>query len=347
MRIRVTPSTVIMVVVIAVFAYPLLGGGAAAVLGAIACGLGVILGVLVHELAHAGVARAAGLKVIGIELNLFGGHTRFAGDATTVLWRIAISVAGPFSNLLLGTVLTAAGALALLPPRPALVIAYVGWMNLALGVFNLLPALPLDGGRVVQVLLARLTGSQTVSYRVTGWIGIVLGAAVLVVPALLAVTTGLGGVRLVSLWQIIVGLVLIGGSVQALQAAREYGRVDALDLTVLSRRAHAVTPAVPVGDVLAWVHGGTPVLVLDGRGAALVDPDAAASVPPQSRGTTPVAAVSRAVGRPLLMPWPIGNEQLVQAVVTHRPDLIVLDGGTAERRVLDPHDLGRALGTAR
>lgn len=140
---------------------------------------------LAHELAHALVAIRSGVGVHGITLWLFGGVSKLDADATTPADELRIALAGPAVSL--GTaVLAGAGALAAdVLDAPNLLVAALTWLatiNAVLGVFNLMPAAPLDGGRILRALLWRRSGdhlSATVSAsnagRVFGMVLIGLG----------------------------------------------------------------------------------------------------------------------------------------------------------------------------
>ncbi|HEX6123722.1 MAG TPA: site-2 protease family protein [Ktedonobacterales bacterium] len=122
--------------------------------------------VLAHELAHALVARAHQLPIEEITLFLFGGVADLKEEPKRAGSEFQIAVVGPLTSLAIGA-LSLAGWLALagsVPLLPALLV-YLGVSNLALGVFNLLPGFPLDGGRVLRSILWKLTGSLPTATR--------------------------------------------------------------------------------------------------------------------------------------------------------------------------------------
>ena len=113
---------------------------------------------LVHELSHALVARHRGLAVDRVTLWLLGGSTELTDDPPTPRTAFAVAIAGPVASLLAG-----AGFLGGSLPLSGVVgvtLAWLGWTNVILAVFNLLPGAPLDGGRVLQALVWRLTGDK-------------------------------------------------------------------------------------------------------------------------------------------------------------------------------------------
>jgi Zn-dependent protease len=130
-----------------------------------ACGATVLLAsLLAHELAHAIVARRADVKVLGVTLWIFGGVTRLGGQAKTPQTAFRIAVAGPATSLLLAAIFGGAGAgLRTLGVGP-IIIGVAWWLagiNALLGVFNLLPGAPLDGGQVLRAWLWRRHGDPT------------------------------------------------------------------------------------------------------------------------------------------------------------------------------------------
>lgn len=106
--------------------------------------------VLLHELGHALVARQLGVHVSGIELSFFGGAAKMVQMPRSANHEIAIAAAGPAVSLMLAGTGLGLG-LALHSPF----VATIGWINLVLAGFNLLPALPMDGGRILRALLTR------------------------------------------------------------------------------------------------------------------------------------------------------------------------------------------------
>ena len=122
-----------------------------------ACGATVLLAsLLAHELAHAIVARRAGVKVLGVTLWLFGGVTRLGTEAKTPQTAFRIAVSGPITSLLLAAGFAGIAAATTALGIDHIVIAVAWWLagvNLLLGLFNLLPGAPLDGGQVLRAWL--------------------------------------------------------------------------------------------------------------------------------------------------------------------------------------------------
>jgi Zn-dependent protease len=121
---------------------------------ATAAALLLFVSVLLHELSHALVSKTRGIPVEGITLFIFGGVTQISEDARTPGTEFAVAVVGPLTSLVLGAVLLVLGHVIDWPNEQVeAVLTYLGGINLLLGLFNLLPGFPLDGGRVLRALV--------------------------------------------------------------------------------------------------------------------------------------------------------------------------------------------------
>ncbi len=130
--------------------------------------------VLLHEFAHAIVARRLGLKVSGITLFIFGGATSIESDSRSARDEALISVAGPAASLALGGALFGIGAIVPQPEVQALA-GWLGFINVVLGAFNLVPGYPMDGGRLLRAILWRLRGDPLLATRHAAIVGRVIG----------------------------------------------------------------------------------------------------------------------------------------------------------------------------
>jgi Zn-dependent protease/predicted transcriptional regulator len=132
---------------------------------------------LLHELSHSLVAQARGLKVTEITLFALGGVSQIEGDAPDAKTEFWIAIAGPIASLIIGFGCLALG-LALGWRRPAeprtgatAVLVWLGYINVALAVFNMIPGFPLDGGRVLRSIVWAITKSADRSTRIAARIG--------------------------------------------------------------------------------------------------------------------------------------------------------------------------------
>jgi Zn-dependent protease len=133
--------------------------------------------VLVHELAHAVVARAVGVPTDEIRLFVFGGVARIAGEPADPGAEVLVAMAGPLVSVVLAGLFDLASWPVAGPGGDLLAMLFLG--NLVVAGFNLLPGFPLDGGRVARALVWRATGRRLLATRVTALLGRAL-AAVLV-----------------------------------------------------------------------------------------------------------------------------------------------------------------------
>ena len=165
--------------------------------------LGCFASLVAHEIAHSVVARRHGVSTSGITLFVFGGVAQLEEEPTAPRDEYAMAIAGPLASIAIGCV---AFAVALLPLPGALVtvLTSLGVTNIALAAFNLLPAFPLDGGRVVRALLWRRHGSLLRATRVAARVGHGFALLVMALGALrLLFGDPLGGV-----WLVILGFFL-------------------------------------------------------------------------------------------------------------------------------------------
>jgi Zn-dependent protease/CBS domain-containing protein len=141
---------------------------------------------LLHELGHSWQARREGVEIDGITLWLFGGVSQFKTRFPSAGAEFRIAIAGPLVSLILGVVFVLI-AVAGLPSAVDGVAAWLGYINLALLVFNLIPALPLDGGRVLRAALWKIRGDLGWATRIGtdigrgfGYLFIALGIAMFI-----------------------------------------------------------------------------------------------------------------------------------------------------------------------
>lgn len=174
-------------------------GGLATGLVAALVAVGFAGTVVLHELGHALVARRLGLQVDGIVLWALGGFTMLGGEATSPGRELALSAVGPAVSLAAGGALVGLAEALRGVGTPSLVVvgaAWLGGLNLLLGGLNLLPAAPLDGGKVLHALVWKTRGDPLAATRASTRAGQVLGYALLGVGALVLLEGVLAGVWL-------------------------------------------------------------------------------------------------------------------------------------------------------
>lgn len=328
--IKVSPGTLVTVLLLAVLMYPALSRGGAdtgpVVILAVGIGLFMIVSVLAHEAAHAVTARAFGATVDHIALTLWGGHTQYRARQMSALGSVLVSLSGPAANGVLAALMAAATQVAGAGTSLAVFFSVSAWLNLVLALFNLLPGLPMDGGRALESLLAAVLKRPVLATRITAWLGRAIAVAVVAYPLVQIMRSGgAGNLSLLTLvWAILIAGMLWQGATRALDAASLQHRILALDAGALAVPLRVVPAHTPLAAL------GTPeelaqVLLLE-RDAALpggvgrgyrIDPDAAASVPPEHRASTPARAVAGSLGPLGTLPRALQGDALIEAMLSH------------------------------
>ena len=171
--------------------------------------------VLAHELSHAILARRFGLKVEGITLFIFGGVTSIDTDSRTPREEALIAAAGPATSLAIGAVLVGVDVFVDQPQLGAL-IGWLGFVNIALGIFNLIPGFPMDGGRVLRALIWKLRGDRLTATRNAAVVGRLLAYALVGLGVFIALQPG----GIVSgLWLAVIGWFLSNAAETTLMQA--------------------------------------------------------------------------------------------------------------------------------
>lgn len=319
----VTPSWLLAAVVLtAVFAptiqarAPQLGGLTWVVAGGFVVML--FVSVFVHELAHGFVARARGQVVREFALTLWGGHTAFGGAAPTPATSALVAVVGPLANVAIGAVCWV-GAQAVPASGLLGMLLYAGAVtNGFVALFNLVPGLPLDGGRVLEALVWRVTGDRHAGTVAAGWVGRVVAVGVLVWALALPLLDGTRPSLFTVGWAGLVGAFLWSGASAAVRDGRTGRRLDLITVESVGLPATAVPADATLADAdRARSAAGVDDVVLvspEGRPEAYVDRDAAAGVPSGQRSSTPVAAVAVVLPPGAVVDGTLRGAELVGAV---------------------------------
>jgi Zn-dependent protease len=322
----------------------LLGGLVAAAL--------FLASVLAHEVAHALVARRNGVEVESITLWLLGGVAQLKGDPRTPGAEFRIAAVGPLASVVIGIVF---GVLAVgidLLGVDSLAVSltwYLALSNIVLALFNLVPASPLDGGRVLRAVVWRVTGDRVKSAVVASRIGRIFGLTLIIVGLGQVVLRGwLGG-----LWWALIGWFLVQAA-----TAEEHR-------AVLGRRLHGVrvselmTPdpvtASPDENVADFVERSVlrhrfstyPLVDADGRLAGLVTLNRIRAVPAEARATRRLGDVACPADQ-------VPSTRMDEPVVELLPRLagcadgraVVVDAGGRVIGVVSPSDLSRLMAVA-
>ncbi len=177
--------------------------------------IGLFLSIVLHELAHSLVARRYGIPMHGITLFIFGGVAEMTEEPRDARSELLMAIAGPITSVAIGLVLLAlyqvAGESWSTPVQGVLI--YLGFLNLILAGFNLLPAFPLDGGRVLRSLLWTWKKDLRWATRVTSRIGSGFGVALIV----LGVIDFISGNFIGGIWLVLIGMFLRSVAQQSYQ----------------------------------------------------------------------------------------------------------------------------------
>ncbi len=255
--------------------------------------LGLFASLILHELAHSLTARNYGLGIAGITLFVFGGVAEMEEEPPTPGAEFWIAVAGPAMSFALALAFDLAGPLvAGLGTGAVALMGYLVFVNTALGVFNLIPAYPMDGGRVLRAILWKRSGSMDRATMQAARTGIALGALVIGLGVLsLAGGGGIGG-----MWTILIGFFVFSAARNNFSAARyRLDLMGTLARDLMTPSPVVVPPAVSVTELVDKVmlprHMSFIPVVEHGRLLGYVDSAGVRAVPEPSRAQTAVAAV--------------------------------------------------------
>ncbi len=278
--------------------YPGYSGAAYVAAGVIAAAI-FFSSLLAHEMAHALVARAHGVEVEGITLWMFGGVAKLLGESPDPRADLRIAGVGPLVSFVLGAVFATLTMLGAAIGVDRLVLGVVGWLaliNLVLAVFNLIPAAPLDGGRILRGVLWRRHGDRfraaataARAGRAFGYLLVALGLTSMIV------WQGIGG-----LWFVLIGWFISS----AASGEEQYARVqDALQDVLVARVMTPNPLTVPAGisvaellddHVLRARCSTFPMVDDDGRLLGLVTLNRIKPVATDQRASVPIDAVASA-----------------------------------------------------
>ncbi|WGM18602.1 site-2 protease family protein [Paenarthrobacter sp. OM7] len=280
----------------------------------VALGYALLLAVsvLVHELAHALSAKVFNWPTEKIVLNLWGGHTQFENFTASPGRSVVVALAGPASNFVLAAGMWAVLSTGVLSGVSDILANILMWANLLIGLFNVLPGLPLDGGRLVESAVWKATGSQDKGTIAAGWSGRIIVAALVIWFIGLPLLSGSPlDINLMLITVLVCGFLWMGAS-SSIHHAKLRSRLYLVSAAGLAERAVGLPNSATVADVLDISPSGSPAVVIcgpDGKPQGVVDFGAAAAVPPQSTATTPVTAVAHALGAGAYVPeWSKGQE---------------------------------------
>jgi Zn-dependent protease len=318
-------------------------------LAALGFALALAICVLAHELGHTVVSLALGHPVRRIVIYLLGGVSELDSDVDRPRDELLIAAAGPLAS---GLIAGIAAAVTLFTPDGSLTLALfalLAWSNVGVAVFNALPGLPLDGGRVLRAIVWGSGGSLRTATVVAAWAGRAL--AVLIVVA--------GASSLGESWGVptLIVAVLIGAFMwfaagRALAAAAFRERTSTLQLRELLRPGVLVTSDTSLAEAIrrARESSARGIVVVDSsqRPQAIVEENRVRDVPVDRQAETPVTAVARALEPGLVISDSLTGTALMTAVrSTPAGEYLVVGRDGRPAGILAASDLALALGGGR
>jgi Zn-dependent protease len=293
-------------------------GSVARYLVAIAFVVLLYLSVLIHELSHSLVARAFGLPVRRILLYPLGGFSEIEQEPPTPGKEFLVSAAGPAMSLLLAGIGIGVNLLVDLHGIPRVLIDRLILANAVVGVFNLLPGLPLDGGRVLRAGLWKLTGKSGYSTVLAAWAGRVIALAL---AALVLVSPG-GQFGLVNggygIWLIAVAAFMWMSAGQALRSAKVRERLPGLQARALARRAIPIPSNLPLAEAIrrADLAQARALVVVDheAKPIAIVNESAVIATPEQRRPWIDAGSLARTLDPDMILSADLSGMDLIEAV---------------------------------
>ncbi|TFE38785.1 site-2 protease family protein [Streptomyces sp. ICN441] len=280
--------------------------------------------VLVHELAHTVAALRYKLPVRRIQLQFFGGVSEIEKESETPGREFVLAFVGPLLSLVLAAVFYA-GMRAVEPGTvPGVLLAGLMISNLIVAAFNLLPGLPLDGGRMLRAVVWKITGKPMSGTVAAAWVGRALAVAVLIGLPLLTHTGALGnstedigGMETVTdaLLAAILAAIIWTGAGNSLRMARLREHLPGLRARTLTRRAVPVTSDTPLSEALRRANeaGARALVVVDGHGdpKALVREAAIVGVPEHRRPWVAVGGLAQDLTDGMKVPAELAGEALL------------------------------------
>jgi Zn-dependent protease len=294
-----------------------LGAGAGKYLLAAVFVILLYLSVLVHELSHSVVARGYGLPVRRILLYPLGGVSEIEKEPQTPLREFCVSAAGPMLSLVLA--LAAWGLLQVFRTGwSGELVWQLMWVNLIVGIFNFLPGLPLDGGRMLRAVIWKFTGRPASATIAAAWAGRVMAVALLAIPFTPYFSSIVGGTTFSVVWVVAIAAFMWLGAGQSIRATKFRERLPELQARRLARRAISVSASTPLAEAVrrADESRARAVVIVDhaGKPIAIVNEAAVMATPQQRRPWIEAGTVARSIEPNLVLPADISGVELLEAI---------------------------------
>ncbi|MBF8194340.1 site-2 protease family protein [Nonomuraea sp. K274] len=305
--------------------------------------------VLLHELAHSVLAKWYGLPVRRITLYLLGGVSEIEKEPPTPGKEFMVAAAGPFLSLGLAALGLAADVYLIDDGGIVEVLLWQLWVsNLIVGVFNLLPGLPLDGGRMLRAGVWKLTSNPGSGTIVAAWGGRALAVLLVAFPIVTALSGG-GDVAFENLlWPLVLASFIWLGATQSLRVAKIRARIPRVNARALARRAIPVPAETPLSEALrqATERGAGALVVVDhdGKPLAIVNEAAVQATPEHRRPWVNVASLAKSLEPDMVLAADLEGEPLIDAMRdAPGSEYLLVEGGGEIYGVLATADVNRVF----
>ena len=276
------------------------------------------ISVLIHELSHSLVARGYGLPVRRILLYPLGGVSEIELEPQTPGREFTVSAAGPFLSFVLAAIAFGLEHVATPGTVVWIIIRQACWANVVVGVFNLLPGLPLDGGRMLRAVVWKLTRRPGLATLTAAWAGRVIAVALVAVPVGWTVTHGENFDLISVLWLVAIAAIMWMGAGQAIKATRVRERLPGIQARRLARKAIPIPADLPLSEAVrrADEANARALVVVDHDNApiAIVSESAVTATPPQRRPWIEAGTLARKLDPSLVLPADLSGMALLEAV---------------------------------
>ncbi|WP_033311896.1 site-2 protease family protein [Streptomyces iakyrus] len=313
--------------------------------------------VLVHELAHTVAALRFKLPVRRIQLQFFGGVSEIEKEAETPGREFVLAFVGPLLSLVLAGAFYAAAQTVEPGTVPGVLLAGLMISNLIVAAFNLLPGLPLDGGRMLRAVVWKITGKPMTGTVAAAWVGRALAVSVLIGLPLLTQSGALGtdaadnvGMDTVldALLAAILAAIIWTGAGNSLRMARLREHLPELRARALTRRAVPVESDTPLSEALRRANAaGARALVVvdaDGQPLSLVREAAIVGVPEHRRPWVAVSGLAQDLTDGMRVSAELSGEELLDALrATPATEYLVVEETGEIYGVLSAADVERAF----
>jgi Zn-dependent protease len=303
----------------------------------------VYAAVLAHEASHVLVAKALGLRVGRVVLQLLGAVSEVLDEPQTPGREYLVAAVGPLTSVLLAGIAAAIGAQ--FPDHS------VGWLlanstasiNGVVAAFNLLPGMPLDGGRLLRAALWHITGDRMKALLVAGWVGRVVAGAT-AVAAVVTLNYDAGNASLSSFYLLLVAFFIWVNASLSIAQAKVGAVIPGLDLSRLLRPALTVEAQLPLAEAVRRARdiGARALVVVDARDrwSGIVSEAAVQATPAERQPWISVSDLARPVEAGLVLSPSLSGEDLMSAVQrTPATEYLVAEAGGVLQGVLARADL--------